>query len=485
VTAAVLAIDIGTSHSRAIAFSLEGTVLAHDQRPSLAEATVADHVTLDADALWRQLVPMIAGVVAGDLTIVAVGVTAQLGMVPVDIQHLPVGDAMLWGDRRAAAEAEEMDAAEGAMFSRLSGRRLTAESVAPRLKWMSRHRPDLRARIDRVTTLKDFVVFRLTGAFVTDETHASYSGLFDVERRGWSDTLRDLAGIERAMLPPVLRATDLAGRIADNTADATGLARGTPVAVGASDGTSGVIGAGAVRAGVTVDVAGTTDTILHTIDRPARDATGAVVLNAHPVGGLWSIGGPTGLTGGAVAWIARLLGYPSLDAAEAALGEGLAAVPPGSQGLVFGPALAGSRFPHWRPGDRGFLCGIDLSHGPAHVLRAAEEGGAFTVASGVDALRRAGVAPVEVIVVGGLSAKPGALQRRADVLGLPVRSVRVQEASAVGAAMVAAIAGGQLPDLATASDTFVRLSDRFLPDPVASQRLQEAQARWLAIASAV
>jgi xylulokinase len=485
VTPAVLAIDIGSSSTRVLVFALDGTVLAAESRPSLVKMPTPDQVVLDPEHLWRQILEMITGLDRGGFAVHGIGVTAQLGLVTIDREGAPVGEAILWSDRRAIAEAEELDRIAGDVFRQLSGRRMTPELAAPRLKWLARHRPELYATIHRVMSLKDFIVFRLTSAIVTDETHASYSGLFDVERRYWSDELAALAGVDMAMLPRTFHASEAAGRLTKDAAEAMGLRSGTVVAVGASDGTVGTIGAGAVRAGVTVDVAGTTDVILHTVDRPMRDPKGAAILSAHALAGLWTIGGPTGLTGGAVAWTARLLGFPSASAAEVALAGMLSKLGPGSEGLVFRPTLAGSRFPDWRAEERGLIAGIETWHGPAHLFRAAEEGAAFTVASGLSALRRSGVDVKELVIVGGLATNPSALQLRADVLNVSVLPVLQQEASAVGAAMLAGLASGTLPDLQAAATTFVRYAERFVPDAAVSSRFREAEARWSAVVSAV
>jgi xylulokinase len=484
VTPALLAIDVGSSRARALVFSLDGAILDEGSCPTPIEAPSPDQVILDPERLWDDLVAVIAGLGLGRFAVRGVGLTAQLGLVVLDRENKPLGPAMLWSDRRATTEAEEMNEAAGAAFTALSGRPMTPELAAPRLRWLARRRPSLFIRIHRVISLKDFILFRLTGAIVTDETHASYSGLFDVERRAWSADLGRLTGVDIRLLPPVRRATDVAGALQQGAASALRLAPDVLVAVGAPDGTIGTLGAGAVRPGVTVDVAGTTDVILHVVDRPIRDPEGRAILNAYAVPGLWAIGGATGVTGGAVAWVAKLLGYGSVADAEAALSPALAEHRSGVGALAFRPSLAGSRFPDWRPEQRGLIAGIESTHGPCDLFAAAEEGAAFTVAKGLLALQRSGVKVNELIVVGGLASKPRALQLRADVLDIPIVAVRHKEASAAGAAMLAGLVTGTFGDLTAAATVFVRYTGRFTPVPANVECLRLARARWTEIESA-
>ena len=148
-----------------------------------------------------------------------------------------------------------------------------------------------------IVSVKDFVVERLTGAVVTDETHASYSGLFDVAKRSWSRSLMHRASCNPQWFPPVGPADRRAGGVQASAATQIGIAPGIPVAIGASDGTAGAIGAGAIRGGITVDVAGTTDVVLHCVEQPLRDPERKMILNAHAAPGTWTVGGPTGIHG--------------------------------------------------------------------------------------------------------------------------------------------------------------------------------------------
>jgi sugar (pentulose or hexulose) kinase len=472
----LVAVDVGTSSTRVRLIAPDGAEIDAATCPTRVVTDAPGLAELDADALWDDFVRLTRGLMREGLAVRGVGVTAQLGTMLLDRKGQPAMPAILWADTRAQAEAEELAGRFAAESLQIAGRRITPEMLAPRLAWLARHRPDGLARTVKVVSLKDFLVFRLTGRLLTDETHASYSGLFDVDRRCWSEALVAGFGVDPALLPVVAAAPERAGEVTAKAAEATGLPVGTPVAVGCPDGTAGTVGAGAVRPGVTIDVAGTTDTILHTVARPIRDPEGALIVNAHAVPGLWTAGGPTGLTGGAVAWITQLLGLA--DHADEKLAEALATIPPGAGGLAFRGALTGSRFPDWKSTERGAIAGLDLSHGPLHVVRAALEGAAFTVAAGLDVYRRCGCAVEEVVVVGGLAASRPALQLRADCLRVPVVRLDKQEASSVGIAMLAGVSSGVFRDLDKAAAVMVSRAERIEPVPSAAPALEAAYAKW-------
>jgi xylulokinase len=469
---AVVAIDAGSSRLRVTLLALEdGSVLQSGARP-----THADGGELDVDALWADLVEIMGELDLRGARLVGIGVAAQLGLVVVDADARPVRPALLWGDLRATAEAARL--AE-ALVASPAGRRITAELPIAKLRWLAGHEPAALARAAHAFSLKDAIVARLTGAVVTDEAHASYSGLYDVTARRWSAELVAAAGIDGELLPGTLPGFASAGGLSAEFAAATGLATGIPVAVGGPDGTLGLVGAGGVRPGVTVDVAGTTDVLLHTTDRPALDPSGAAVLNAHVIPGLWTTGGPTGLTGGAVEWTARLLGFASAKEADVALPDAESDALLGAGGVTFVTSLSGTRFPTWQIGQPAGISGLRAEHGRAHVLRAAREGAVFTVADGLDAIAGLGHDIGEVLVVGG-AARPAGLQLRSDVWNRAVAAPVNTEATTVGAAILAGVAAGELADVTAGADALVRPGPRYVPRPEAGRILAGALTRWQA-----
>jgi sugar (pentulose or hexulose) kinase len=473
----VLAIDIGTSATRVSAVALDGRVVAAASTRSAA-SVVGNEATADARALWASVCCLIAEVVARAGRPLAIGVAAQLGTVLVDEALEPVCEALLWQDRRAASEAAELADVLAGRAHELAGRDVAAELAAPRLMWIAKHRPAEWDRARWCLSLKDYIVARLTGTVATDATSASYSLLFDVRRGSWSDELAAAADVPVDRLPPVLAAFDGCGMIGERTAAAASLAPGIPVAVGGPDGSVGVLGAGAGEAGITVDVAGTTDVVLHTTDRPVADPAHRAALTAYLLPGLWTVGGPTGLTGGGVSWLSALLGHASVESTYRELGPALATIEPGAAGLSFHTALSGERFPTWASNRAGALSGIRPEHTPAHVLRAAEEGAAFAVRRGLETLDALDLPVGEIRVSGGLAKSEEAMRVRANALGRSVVGASASDATTIGAAVLAAMCAGVYTRADQAIGAMVRVEPALAPDATTKSAYDAAYRRW-------
>lgn len=471
--ASVLAIDAGTSALRATVVDLRGDTLA-----TATEGIdgVRSDGTIDVAAVWDGVVRAVRLVQPAAAHVEAVGVSAQLALVLVDARGRPTRPALAWSDRRAVSEARELERLIGTV-ARVTGRRCDPELWAPKLLWLHRHEPEALAAARWALSLKDYLVLRLTGNAITDETHASYTFLFDVVARAWSRELVDAAELPPAMLPTVADASAVAGELTAEAAAELGLRAGVTVAVGGPDGTLGALGAGAVRPGVTVDIAGSTDVLLHVVHEPQTDPAAEAVLNAHAAPRLWTVGGPTGLTGGAAAWIAQLLGVATADLYER-WGDEAADVAADAAGLLFVPTLTGSRFPRWAPSEVGSIRGLTPAHGAAHLLRAAEEGAAFVVLEGLETLERLGHKIDEVIVAGGAAVRPAALQLRADAWNREIRSLANEQASTIGAAALAATAAGLVPSVADAIEMMLTPGRTYEPACERTKQLRAVYRRW-------
>jgi xylulokinase len=462
----LLALDVGTTEARATVHTLNGVVTASGRSRHTLAFAGTDQVEVDAWELVGSVTSALRAVGASLANVCAVAVGAELGTVFVDSELSPLGNALCWPDKRAWREAAWIaDDVGRATIYATTGRVVDPELPAAKYLWVERNEPE-RAKAARwLLSIKDFLVSVLCGCAVTDETHASYSMLFDVRRREWSADLAASLGIGVSLLPPVLPASAAAGTITRQAAELTGLRQGTLVAVGGPDGTVGTLGMGLVRPGVTTDLVGTADVVFHGTATPVFDPAQRAVVNAHAVGGLWAVGGPTGTTGGTVARAARLLGYDDGAEGLATLDSEATLVPPGSDGLAFMTSLAGDRFPAWDPTATGVLFGLRLGHTRGHVARAALEGAAYTLRGALEVYRELGLDVKEIRVAGGGARSRLWSQVRADVCGVPLVPVDVREATSLGAAMLASVCAGAAPGLAELSDRLISLGEPVRPRP--------------------
>jgi sugar (pentulose or hexulose) kinase len=473
---ALLAIDVGSSSTRVAAVAPSGGVLRGAAAPTPIERPAPGREEVDVERVWATVRKLIGGLELDSLVVRAVGVSALLGTVFFDEDGELLGRALSWSDTRAREWTAGGDAA--ASVRRFARRRATGELLGPRVAWLGADEPERAARVGRAASIKDAIVARLSGRLVTDPTHASYTGAYDVVARCWSEDLCAAAGLDAALLPPVLAAGEPVGPVEASLAADLGLPAETVVAVGAPDGTAGVLGTGAGQVGQVVDIAGTTDVLMRLVDRPVADDAAITVLNDYPAAGLWALGGPTGMTGGAVAWVARIAGFENLGSALAEVGEEVERIGAGADGVTFRTELTGSRFPRWDARAAGEISGLRPAHGPAHLLRAAREGAAFTVAEGLGTLRDLAGPIDRLTVAGGLARDPAALQMRADICGLPVDGCLDPQVTTLGTAMLAGVAAGVFESLEEAIHHLAPSVAGFDPQPAVTEEYRRLRPRW-------
>ena len=337
---------------------------------------------------------------------------------------------------------------------------------------------EVSGRVDRIRWVlspKDYILMRLTGEIVTDVTSAAYTLGFDVFEHCWNRELLNAVGLSEAQMPPAHAGSSIAGRISEEGAKATGLPTGLPVAAGGPDGTVGAAALAGTRQDLIVDIAGTTDVIVRlTASAPHWPASG-VIVNPYVVEGLWTVGGPTGLTGGAILVLSELLSLDKDHPTGSAVLPAWESVEPGSEGLMIDPQLTGARFPWWRPERAGSMWGLRPRHTTAHVLRAAQEGAAFVVRAGVDLLAGA---DVPVILAGGISRSAAIAQLRADVLGRPILVHPQADASVRGAAALAALAAEVFANLDDAARALGGPARRIDPRPWHHEQYEPIYRAW-------
>ncbi|MEQ3553805.1 FGGY-family carbohydrate kinase [Pseudonocardia nematodicida] len=463
----VVAVDVGTSAVRAAVVAGDGTVEAGVRVPR-SGGVGGEH--FDAEQLWSDVVTAL-GRARADApgAVSALGIAGHIGTVAVDRDLCPVGPATGWADSRGA---DLVAALPGPVLDRIretSGRPVPgAGGLAHALDLHARH-PELVDRVHALLSPKDFLVARCIGTPVTDTVDAAYTLLFDVRTRTWDLDLVAELGLPAHWWPAAAGPAEVVGGLRDDVAAATGLPAGLPVVAGGPDGSAGIGLLLGGRTDLIADVAGTTDVLGRLRTDPAGTA-GGVLLNPALGDRRWVAGGPTGLTGGAVARWRELAGKVDEDVVDA--------VEPGADGLQMIPALSGERFPRWRPAARGAVLGQSPDHGPAHLLRAAREGAAFTVREGVDLLD-AGDPPgsTTVMLAGGAARSAAVARLRADVLGRPVLVCDDPDVTLLGAAALARAGAGQ--DLDRALEDLRPRLHRIDPDPARAARYGELYPAWL------
>ncbi|MFQ6098079.1 MAG: FGGY-family carbohydrate kinase [Armatimonadota bacterium] len=396
--------------------------------------------------------------------------------------------AILYSDTRSAAQIEWLR--EAGLLSRVAatnGQVVPGTTTLTSLLWLRDERPAAFERASAFGHANTFVAHWLTGNLRADTGSMALSGLLDTAQGCWDVELARAVGIPPNKLPDVGPAGARVGEVTASAAAATGLPVGTPVAIGSGDALCATLACGAVEPGDAVVAAGTTDCLCLCLGRFALSA-GAWVA-CHPLPGRWIGIAATSYTGGAVGWLAAILGKQIPEVfAEAAN------APAGARGVLFAPYLRGERSPILSPEAKGAFVGLTDRVSAADLSRAVLEGAAFALRHNVEAMEQSYGARIEaLLIVGGPAASEVWNQVKADVCGRPIRTVAFQERSVLGAALLGAIAADMMPGYAGWSRSadyrgfkraFAHLwqtARTFEPDRRASEGYQEAYQKYLAL----
>jgi gluconokinase len=314
--------------------------------------------------------------------------------------------------------------------------------------------------------VKEYVLFHLCAALVTDHSLASGSGLMDIHRLAWDGEALRLAGIEPEQLPELVPTTRILPGLTPEAARSTGLAEDTPVVVGAGDGPLANLGLGAVHAGMAACSIGTSGAMRVMVEHPSVDPLGGVFCYALTED-RWAVGGAINNGGSVLAWTGDALA-PDLGAEpEEELLALAASAPAGSGGLIMLPYLLSERAPHWSSLPRGAYIGLSREHRREHLVRAALEGVCQQLALVLDSMRAAGNEVREVRATGGFARSPLWRQMLADTLGIDVHFPAGHEGSSFGAALLGMQAFGLVRSIDVAAD-LVQIQDTVRPDPASA-----------------
>lgn len=431
--ATVLAVDLGTTSTKAVLFAPDGAVLGQgDAGYPLAEPEPGAAVQ-DPEAVWEAVGDAVGEATAGEHRPVVVSFSGAMhGLLGVDDRGDPVGPLLTWADARAAgvAAAWRSGAVDTLALQQRTGTPVHAMSPLVKLAWLRRDRPSLHAAVARWGGPKEFVLGRAIGRRVTDASCASGTGLRDLRSRTWDDEALALAGIGADALDELAGTADVVGSLVDRVADDWGVPRGLPVVAGGADGPLANLGLGAVRPGVAACSIGTSGALRLAVDRPAVDSGGHLFCY-ELTESRWVAGGAITNGGVVLDWAAATLG-----ADAATLLAEAAAVPAGADGLLAVPALLAERAPRWDGAVGGAFVGLRHSHGRGHLTRALLEGVCLELRQVLESVRDAGLGIEEVRGTGGFARSPFWRGLLADVLGVPVGYPEAHQGSAWGAALL-------------------------------------------------
>lgn len=453
----VLAVDQGTTSTRAILFDHDGVPVATGQREHAQHFPRAGWVEHDAAEIRDNTFAVIdealdaAGASAADVA--AVGITNQRETAVIWDRATgePITPAIVWQDTRTQAAVDAV-AAEGGTtrFQEVTGLPLATYFSATKIAWILDHVDGARARAEAgelaFGTTDSWVLWNLTGGpdggvHATDVTNASRTLLMDLRTLEWDDALLEAFGVPRGLLPEIRSSSEIYG-------DAVAPLAGVPVAGILGDQQAATFGQAAFDAGESKNTYGTGNfLIFNTGGEITTSQNGLITTVAYRLGDadpVYALEGSIAVTGSLIQWLRDNLGIIE----KAADVEPLALSVEDNGGVYFVPAFSGLFAPYWRPDARGVIVGLTRYATKAHIARAALEAVAFQTREVLDAVNAdAGLPLDELRVDGGMAANDTLMQFQADILGVPVVRPAVIETTALGAAYAAGLAVGFWADL--------------------------------------
>jgi glycerol kinase len=446
----VLALDQGTTSSRALVFTREGRVAGLAQREFEQLYPGPAHVEHDPEAIWESQLQVAreaigrAGIAAGGLA--AVGITNQRETTLVWDKDTgrPLANAIVWQSRITAPLCERLKA-DGLepLFQRKTGLVLDPYFSGTKLAHLLDTVEGLRARAEKgqalFGTVDSFLLWRLSGGRVhaTDVSNASRTLLFDIHALQWDDELLAVLRVPRAMLPEVRGSSEVYG-----TCDASVLGAPVPLAGAAGDQQAATFGQACFEPGSAKNTYGTgCFLLLNTGPRPVPSTNGLLTTVGWKLGRevTYCLEGSVFIAGAVVQWLRDGLGLIPRSADV----EALAASVPDAGGVYFVPAFVGLGAPYWDPYARGAVLGLTRQTSAGHLARAALDSMAYQTRDVLEAMQKdASLVLSHLKVDGGAAVNDALMQFQADVLGVPVRRPVVAETTALGAAYLAGLAVG-------------------------------------------
>ncbi len=395
------------------------------------------------------------------------------GLVILDENDEVIRPAILWNDGRTGKETDYLNEVIGReKLVQYTGNIAFAGFTAPKILWVKANEPENFVRIRKIMLPKDYLAYRLSGAFVTDYSDASGMLLLDVANRCWSEEMCGICGITVDMLPELHESYDKVGTLIPSLAAELGLKESTVVAAGAGDNAAAAVGTGTVGDGKCNVSLGTSGTIFISSKEFAADTTYALHAFAHADGQYHLMGCMLSAASCNKWWMDDILGTKEYGAEQEAITE------LGENRVFYLPYLMGERSPWNDPKARACFVGMTMDTTRAEMTQAVLEGVAFAVRDMYEKARALGASVNRTMICGGGAKSPLWRKMVANILGIPVDVPVSEEGPGMGGAMLAMVACGVYANVEEAAAAIVRVSGTVEPDPELTAKYDERYKKF-------
>ncbi len=447
-----LGIDVGTTSVKAAVFDATGRRLALRTIDYALDTDAATgFIEFDADRYAQICIDAVRELrdEVGGLDAISVDTQGET-LILADADGRPLAPAVVWLDNRATQEADDIRARFGSerVYDVTGQPEITAGWPASKLLWFQRNKPQVWAKTRKVFLLEDWILYSLTGRFVTEPTIQSSTIYFDIRSRRWWGEMLDFIGVDAGLLPEVRR-----------SAEAIGDFEGTPVVTGGLDQIAGSVGAGVADESTVSEMTGTIMAICALTDTiPPYRADSIIPCHLHAIDGMYCRLLWTSTAGMALKWFRENFAENQSFADLDRLAE---PIPPGCDGLSALPYFTGSTMPKYNPGARATFSGVTLAHGRGHFARAIMESIAFLLRQDLEYLGADSIG--EIRITGGGASSRLWSQIKADVTGKTLRTLREGETACLGSAAFAAVGVGAFASIPDAARAFAATDRTYVP----------------------
>lgn len=402
------------------------------------------------------------------------------GLVALDDQDRVIRPAILWNDGRTGKETEYLNEVVGKRkLSEYTANIAFAGFTAPKILWMKKHEPDNFAKIVKIMLPKDYLAYRLSGAFCTDVSDASGMLLMDVKRRCWSKEMMDICGIREEQLPKLYESYEVVGRLKTDVAAELGLKDQVKIIAGAGDNAAAAVGTGTVGEGMCNISLGTSGTIFISSRKFGVDENNALHSFAHADGNYHLMGCMLSAASCNKWWSEQILRTKDFEAEQAGIKK------LGENQVFYLPYLMGERSPHNNPDARAMFMGMSMDTTREDMTQAVLEGVAFALRDSLEVAKSLGIHIERTKICGGGAKSPLWKKIIANIMNLKVDVIRAEEGPALGGAMLAAVGCGEYPDVETIARELVEVVDTVEPELELVEKYNEKYKKFREIYPAV
>lgn len=471
----LLGIDIGTSGCKMTVFDFIGQVVGSTTNSYKTYYPYIMHVEQDPLEWWQVICQQIEYLIYNygidTKAIAAIGIDGHSwACLPVYKDGTPLHRAMIWLDRRSEAQTHWMkDKIGEESLIYLNGNPVDPAYIVPKMLWLKQNKEDIYKSTYKFLQSNAYIVHRLTGEFTQDYSQGYGFHFFDISKGAWDEKVAERLEISLDLMAPLYHSHQVVGTVTSDAARETGLMPGTPVVAGGLDAACCALGAGVVETGQTAEQGGQSGGMSIHVDKPLIHPR--LILGFHVIPDKWLLQGGTVGGGGSLKWLKEQIGSYNKSIYDdkkrspyEIMSDEASTIPPGSEGLLFLPYMAGERSPIWNNKARGVFFGLSYDKTRAHMIRAIMEGVGYSLLHNLDTASEVNAFVKELIGVGGSSNSSVWTQIKSDITGKIIHVPYSEYATTLGGAMLAGVGIGVYRDFNEAVAQTVHVKRTHIPD---------------------